>query len=53
MWMEAGYPDGKADVFWLGAQREVLARSLAIIARVATADAAEKKLVRKSKRRAA
>jgi hypothetical protein len=49
MWMEAGCPDGKADAFWLGAQREIVAASLASIARVTTADAAEKKLVRKSK----
>jgi hypothetical protein len=32
MWMEAGCPDGNADAFWLGAQREVLAASLASIA---------------------
>jgi Protein of unknown function (DUF2934) len=49
MWMEAGCPDGKADAFWPGAQREVLAASLASIARVTTADAAEKKPVRTSK----
>jgi hypothetical protein len=49
MWMEAGRPDDKADAFWLGAQREVLAASLASIARVTTAEAVEKKPVRKSK----
>jgi hypothetical protein len=49
MWMEAGCPHGKADTFWLGAQREVLSASLASIARVTAADAAEKKPVRKSK----
>ena len=49
MWMEAGCPDGRADAFWLGAQREILAASLASIARVTTADAAEKKPVRKSR----
>jgi hypothetical protein len=49
MWMEAGCPDGNADAFWLGAQREVLAASLASIARVIIADVVEKKPVRRSK----
>lgn len=46
MWMEAGCPDGRADAFWLEAQRDVLATSLGDVARVT---AAEKKPARKSK----
>jgi hypothetical protein len=46
MWMEAGCPDGRADAFWLEAQRDVLAASLGGVARVT---AGEKKLARKSK----
>ncbi|MDB5607621.1 MAG: hypothetical protein JWP25_4521 [Bradyrhizobium sp.] len=49
MWMEAGGPDGKADAFWLAAQREVLTESLASIARVTAPVAAENKRVRKSR----
>jgi hypothetical protein len=49
MWIEAGCPDGNADAFWLHAQREVLAASLASIGRVTVADAVEKKPVRRSK----
>jgi hypothetical protein len=46
MWMEAGCPDGRADAFWLEAQRDVLAASLGDVACVT---AVEKKPVRKSK----
>jgi hypothetical protein len=49
MWIEAGCPDGKADAFWLGAQREVLAASLTSIGRVTAGDVVEKKPTRKSK----
>ena len=34
MWNEAGQPEGNADAFWLGAQRELLAQSLEQIATV-------------------
>jgi Protein of unknown function (DUF2934) len=46
MWTEAGCPDGRADAFWLEAQRDVLAASLGAIARVT---AVEKRPARKSK----
>lgn len=39
MWNEAGCPDGRADTFWLNAQRELLAQSLGQIASVKPATA--------------
>lgn len=50
MWMDAGCPQGRADAFWLCAQREVLATSLGSIAHVTvTNTAATKKVTRNSK----
>jgi hypothetical protein len=40
-WNEAGRPDGEADLFWLGAQREILASSLGQLAET-TSKAAKK-----------
>jgi hypothetical protein len=38
LWQEAGSPEGNSDAFWLSAQRELLASSLA--AKFTVADAA-------------
>jgi Protein of unknown function (DUF2934) len=46
MWTDAGCPEGRADAFWLEAQRDILAASLGTVARVT---AVEKKRARKSK----
>jgi hypothetical protein len=46
MWTEAGCPDGRADAFWLEAQRDVLTASLENVGRVT---AAENKPARKPK----
>lgn len=54
MWNDAGRPDGAADAFWLGAQREVLAQSLSQIASVTTpAKKKDKAKASSRKRRAA
>jgi hypothetical protein len=37
MWNDAGRPDGSAESFWLGAQRELLADALGQIASVKSA----------------
>lgn len=49
LWLEGGQQEGKADTHWLEAQRETLATSLALVARVATSKSAASR----KKRRAA
>ncbi len=55
LWMEGGYQDGQADVYWLAAQREILSTSLDQLGHVTVGAAAPSKKARtvRRKRRAA
>jgi hypothetical protein len=43
LWIAAGSPEGNADAYWLDAQRELLATSLAVSGPVGPAKAATRK----------
>jgi Protein of unknown function (DUF2934) len=48
LWIADGQPEGKADIYWLNAQHEILATSLESLA--STAAAADARVARPAKR---
>jgi len=53
LWIADGQPEGKADVYWLNAQREILATSVESSATAATSPPKRARVARKDKARAA
>jgi len=53
LWIADGQPEGKADVYWLNAQREILATSVESSATAAMSPPKRARIARKGKARAA
>ena len=53
LWIADGQPEGKADVYWLNAQREILATSVEGSANAAMSPPKRARIARKGKARAA